>query len=300
MKLRRTMLYVPGNNAGMMKDAHIFRSDSVMFDLEDSVSLAEKDTARFLVYNALSTLNYEGIETVVRINGLDTPFGHEDIRAMVRAKPDVIRLPKTETARDVIDVEKLLEKEEKAAGLEVGTIRMMAAIEGPLGVLNAYEIATASKRLIGIALGAEDFVTSMKTNRSPGGIELLFARSQILTAARAAGIYAIDTVYSDVNNEEGFLEEVKLIKQLGFDGKSVISPRQIQPVHNVFCPEEKDVEQAIRVIHAIKEAEAKNSGVISLNGKMIDKPIVDRARRVLEMAKASGMSIDESEEWDHE
>ncbi|MBN2627165.1 MAG: citrate (pro-3S)-lyase subunit beta [Spirochaetales bacterium] len=300
MKLRRTMLYVPGNNAGMMKDAHIYRSDSVMFDLEDSVSLAEKDTARFLVYNALSTLNYEGIETVVRINGLDTPFGREDIRAMVRAKPDVIRLPKTETAQDVIDVEKLLEKEEKAAGLEVGTIRMMAAIEGPLGVLNAYEIATASKRLIGIALGAEDFVTSMKTNRSPGGIELLFARSQILTAARAAGIYAIDTVYSDVNNEEGFLEEVKLIKQLGFDGKSVISPRQIQPVHNVFCPEEKDVEQAIRVIHAIKEAEAKNSGVISLNGKMIDKPIVDRARRVLEMAKASGMSIDESEEWDHE
>ena len=236
MKLRRTMLYVPGNNAGMMKDAHIYRSDSVMFDLEDSVSLTEKDTARFLVFNALTTLDYGGIETVVRINGLDTPFGREDIKAMVRARPNVIRLPKTETAQDVLDVEKLIEEEEKAAGMEVGTIQMMAAIEGPLGVLNAYEIATASKRLIGIALGAEDFVTSMKTTRSPEGIEILFARSQIVAAARAAGIYALDTVYSDVNNEEGFINEVKLIKQLGFDGKSVISPRQIHPVHEVFCP----------------------------------------------------------------
>ena len=297
MKLRRTMLYVPGNNAGMMKDAHIYRSDSVMFDLEDSVSLTEKDTARFLVFNALSTLDYEGIETVVRINGLDTPFGREDLRAMVKAKPDVIRLPKTETAQDVIEVEKILEKEEKANGMEAGAIKMMAAIEGPLGVLNAYEIAMSSKRLIGIALGAEDYVTSMKTNRSPGGVELLFARSQILVAARAAGIYALDTVYSDVNNDEGFLEEVKLIKQLGFDGKSVITPRQIQPVHNVYCPTDKDIDHAIRVIQAIKEAEKKNSGVISLNGKMIDKPIVDRARRVLEMAKSSGLRINELEEY---
>ena len=300
MKLRRTMLYVPGNNAGMMKDAHIYRSDSVMFDLEDSVSLTEKDTARFLVFNALRTLDYGGIETVVRINGLDTPHGREDIRAMVRARPDIIRLPKTETAQDVLDVEKLIEKEEKAAGMEVGTIRMMAAIEGPLGVLNAYEIATASKRLIGIALGAEDYVTSMKTSRSPGGIEILFARSQILAAARAAGIYALDTVYSDVNNDEGFLEEVKLIKQLGFDGKSVISPRQIHPVHEVFCPDDKQIDHSIRVIQAIKEAQQKNSGVISLNGKMVDKPIVDRARRVLEMAKASGIRINELEEYCNE
>jgi citrate lyase subunit beta/citryl-CoA lyase len=302
MKLRRSMLYVPGNNAGMMKAAHIYRSDSVMFDLEDSVSLAEKDSARFLVFNALCTLNYEGIETVVRINGLDTPYGREDIKAMVRAKPDVIRLPKTETAQDVLDVEELLEKEEKACGLEVGSIKMMAAIEGPLGVLNAYQIATSSKRLIGIALGAEDFVTSIKTSRSPEGIELLFARSQVLIAARAAGINALDTVYSDVNNEEGFLQEVKHIKQLGFDGKSVISPRQIQPLHKVYCPTNKEIDHAIRVILAIKEAECKNSGVISLNGKMVDKPIVDRARRVLELAKATGMRINELEAYcdDHE
>ncbi len=297
MKLRRTMLYVPGNNAGMMKDAHIYRSDSVMFDLEDSVSLNEKDTARFLVFNALTTLDYEGIETVVRINGLDTPYGREDLKAMVRARPDVIRLPKTETAQDVHDVEAILAEEEKACGLPEGSIRMMAAIEGPLGVLNAYEIATASKRLIGIALGAEDYVTSMKTSRSPGGIELLFARSQILNAARAAGIYALDTVYSDVNNEEGFLDEVRHIKQLGFDGKSVISPRQIQPVHRVYCPDDKEIDHALRVVQAIEEAEANNSGVISLNGKMVDKPIVDRAKRVLEMARATGIRINELEAY---
>jgi len=294
-KLRRTMLYVPGNNAGMVKDAHIYRSDSVMFDLEDSVSLNEKDTARLLIFNALKTLDYEGIETVVRINGLDTPFGEDDIKAMVRARPDIIRIPKADSAADIQAVEKLIEREEKAAGIKAGTIKLMAAIEGPLGVINAFEIASASKRLVGIALGAEDYVTNMKTRRSPEGVEILYARSAIVTAARAAGIYALDTVYSDINNEEGFVEEVKLIKQLGFDGKSVISPRQIAPVHKIYTPEQKEIDFAIRVIAAIKEAEEKGSGVISLDGKMVDKPIVDRAERVLAMAKASGILISEEE-----
>ncbi len=294
-KLRRTMLYVPGNNAGMVKDAHIYRSDSVMFDLEDSVSLNEKDSARILIFNALKTLDYEGIETVVRINGLDTPFGMDDIKAMVRAQPDIIRIPKADTANDIIEIEALIEKEEKKAGIEPGKIKLMAAIEGPLGVINAYSIATASKRLVGIALGAEDYVTNMKTKRSPEGTEILFARSQIVTAARAAGIYALDTVYSDVNNEEGFIEEVKLIKQLGFDGKSVISPRQIGPTHRIFTPEQKEIDFALRVIEAIKEAGEKGSGVISLDGKMVDKPIVNRAERVLAMAKASGILIHEDE-----
>jgi len=295
-KLRRTMLYVPGNNAGMVKDAHIYRSDSVMFDLEDSVSVNEKDSARLLIFNALKTLDYEGIETVVRINGLDTPFGIDDIRAMVRAQPNIIRIPKADTADDIKAVEALVEKEEKLIGLKPGTIKLMAAIEGPLGVLNAYAIATSSKRMVGLAIGAEDYVTNMKTKRSPGGVEILFARSQIVTAARAAGIYALDTVYSDINNEEGFIEEVKLIKQLGFDGKSVISPRQIGPVHKIYTPDQKEIDFSLRVIEAIKEANEKGSGVIALDGKMIDKPIVERAERVLTMAKASGIRINEDEE----
>ncbi len=290
-RLRRTMLYVPGNNPGMIRDVHIYGSDSVMFDLEDSVSLNEKDAARLLVYNALKTIDYGQTETVVRINGLDTPFGKSDIEAMVRAKPDIIRLPKTEKPEDIIEIEKLISELEEKIGLEVGTIKLMAAVESALGVINAYKIATASKRLVGIAIGAEDFVTDLKTTRSPDGIELLTARSMILFAARAAGIDALDTVFSDVNDEEGFENEVRLIKQLGFDGKSIINPRQIEIVHRVFTPTDEEINKSLRIIEAIKEAEARGSGVISLDGKMIDKPIVERARRVLDLADAARVYV---------
>jgi citrate lyase subunit beta/citryl-CoA lyase len=291
-RLRRTMLYVPGNNAGMIRDAAIYQSDSIMFDLEDSVSYREKDAARLLVYYSLRTLDFEGIETVVRINGLDTPYGREDIKAMVKARPFAIRLPKTETAQDVLEVEALIATEEQKNGIPIGTTRMMAAIESPLGVLNAYAIATSSKRLIGIAIGAEDYVTSMKTSRSPDGVELMFARGMLVTAARAAGIGAFDTVYSDLNNEQGLRKEVELIKQLGFDGKSIISPRQIAIVHDVFNPTPKQIANAKMVLQAIEEAKAKGSGVIALNGKMIDKPIVDRAMHTLDLAFASGLIED--------
>lgn len=288
-KLRRTMMYVPGNHPGMVRDAHIYGADSIMFDLEDSVSIHEKDAARFLVYHALTSIDYEGVETVVRINGLDTPYGQEDLEAIVRAQPDIIRLPKTETAQDVIEIEKAIEKIEIQAGIPVGTIKLMAAVESALGIINAYEIATSSKRLVGIAIGAEDFVTDLKTSRSIEGIELLTARSQLLMAARAAGIYAIDTVFSDVNDEAGFIEEVKLIKQLGFDGKSVINPRQIDAVHDVYTPSQKEIEKSIRIIEASEEALQKGSGVVSLNGKMVDKPIIERAQRVLLLAQAAGV-----------
>jgi citrate lyase subunit beta/citryl-CoA lyase len=289
VKLRRTMMYVTGNNPANIIGAHLYGSDSIMFDLEDSVSIREKDSARFLVYNALKTLDFGETETVVRVNGLDTPFGGADLEAIVRACPDVIRLPKAEKAEDVKEIEAIIAEIEGEAGLEIGRTKLMAAIESPLGVINAYEIATASKRLIGIAIGAEDFVTSMKTNRSPEGIELLTARSQILMAARAAGIYALDTAYTDINNDEGFIEEVKLIKQMGFDGKSVIHPRQIELTHKIYTPSSKEIQHSIRVIDAIKEAESKSSGVIALDGKMVDVPVVDRAYRVLELAKAAGV-----------
>ena len=290
-KLRRTMLYVPGNNPGMIKDVHIYGSDSIMFDLEDSVSLGEKDSARYLVHTALSNLNYGNVETVVRINGLDSEYGLNDLEAIVRAKPDIIRLPKTETAQDIHDVEGEISRIERAVGMEEGTIKLMAAVESALGIINAYGIATASKRLVGIAIGAEDFVTDLKTTRSLDGIELLTARSQLLMAARAARIDAIDTVFSDVNNEEGFINEVKLIKQLGFDGKSIINPRQIAPVHEIFTPSQQDIDKALRIMEAIEIANKNGSGVISLNGKMIDKPIVERARRVVDLAKPSGIPL---------
>ncbi|HGI1264678.1 TPA: citrate (pro-3S)-lyase subunit beta [Streptococcus pyogenes] len=291
-RLRRTMMFVPGANAAMLRDAPLFGADSIMFDLEDSVSLKEKDTSRALVHFALKTFDYSSVETVVRVNGLDS-CGALDIEAVVLAGVNVIRLPKTETAQDIIDVEAVIERVERENGIEVGRTRMMAAIESAEGVLNARDIAKASKRSIGIALGAEDYVTNMKTRRYPDGQELFFARSMILHAARAAGIAAIDTVYSDVNNTEGFQNEVRMIKQLGFDGKSVINPRQIPLVNEIYTPTKKEIDHAKQVIWAIREAESKGSGVISLNGKMVDKPIVERAERVIALATAAGVLSEE-------
>lgn len=289
-RLRRTMMFVPASNAGMLRDAYIYGADSIMFDLEDSISLKEKDTSRFLVYQAVKTIDYGKVETVVRINSLDMG-GRDDVHAMVRAGIQVIRLPKTETAQDVLDTEAVIEEAERQCGREIGSTKMMAAIEGPVGVLNALSIAQSSKRLIGIALGAEDYVTSMKTRRYPerNSDEIFFARSMIVHAARAVGIAALDTVFSNVNDSETLRKETEFIKQLGFDGKSVINPRQIAIVNSVFAPTEKEIKNAIDVMHAIEDAEAKGSGVIALNGKMIDKPIVERAERVLALAEAAGV-----------
>lgn len=291
--LRRTMLFVPGNNPALVKDPEVYGPDSIIFDLEDSVAPTEKDAARLLVYSALGAIDYGETERVVRINGLDTPWFRDDVRATVRAGIEVIRLPKTESAEDIKSLERLVEAEEKAAGRAPGSVRLMAALESPLAVLNAYEIASSSKRLVAIALSAEDFVTSMKTSRSPEGVELFEARGRIVIAARAAGVMAIDTVYTDVADEEGFLREVRLVKQLGFDGKSVINPAQIPLVHGVYAPTAEELRRARRVVAAAAEAESRGLGVIALDGKMIDKPIVERARRVVELARASGMKTEE-------
>jgi len=295
-QLRRTMLFVPGNNPGMIQDAGIFKNDCTMFDLEDSVSVNEKDSARFLVFQALTSLDYPGKELVVRINDPRTQLGKDDLEAIVSTRKAVIRLPKTECADDVTYCAEIIEAIEKRIGLESGSTRMIAAIESAVGVLNAKEIAFASKRLIGIALGAEDYVTDLKTNRSPDGIELYFGRSMILLAARAAGIDALDTVFSNVNDEEGLRRETQLIKQMGFDGKSVINPRQTKIVHEIFTPTEKEINHAFEILAAIREAERLGSGVISLNGRMVDKPIVERAQRVLDLARAQGLIPEEVSE----
>ena len=287
-RLRRTMMFVPGNNPGMMQDAFIYGPDSIMLDLEDSVTMAEKDTARLLVHNALKTIDYGNTEMVVRINPLNTPYGKKDIEAVVKAGVHVIRMPKTETADEVREVEAEIERVEKEIGC-LGRTQIMAAIESTLGVINAYDIAVASKRMMGIALGAEDYSANLKTQRSPEGTELLLARQTIVVAARAAGIDALDTVYSNLNDMETFRKEVELIKQLGFDGKSIINPRQIEVVNEVFAPKEKDIQKALTILAAIKEAEERGSGVIAVNGKMVDRPVVIRAQRTIDLAIASGI-----------
>lgn len=287
-RLRRTMMFVPGNNPGMMQDAFIYGPDSIMLDLEDSVTMAEKDTARLLVYNALKTIDYGTTEMVVRVNPLSTPYGKKDIEAVVKAGVDVVRMPKTETADEVREMEAEIEKVENELGC-VGRTKIMAAIESALGVVNAYAIATASKRMMGIALGAEDYCANLKTQRTPEGIELLLARQTIVVAARAAGIDALDTVYSNLNDMETFRKEVEQIHKMGFDGKSIINPRQIDIVNEVFTPSQKAIDKAMAVVGAIKEAEKRGSGVIALNGKMVDRPVVLRAQRTIDLAVAAGV-----------
>ena len=272
----------------MMQDAFIYAPDAIMLDLEDSVTMAEKDAARLLVYNALKTIDYGNIEMVVRINPLNTPYGKKDIEAVVKAGVHVVRMPKTETADEVREVEREIERVEQEIGC-LGRTQIMAAIESALGIVNAYEIAAASKRMMGIALGAEDYCANLKTQRTPGGDELRLARETIVVAARAAGIDALDTVYSNLDDMETFRKEVEFIKTLGFDGKSIINPRQIDIVNEVFAPKEKDINKALTILAAIKEAEKRGSGVIAVNGKMVDRPVVIRAQRTIDLAIASGV-----------
>ena len=285
-------MFVPGNNPAMMQDAFIYGPDSIMLDLEDSVTMTEKDAARLLVHNALKTIDYGNTEMVVRVNPLNTPYGKKDVEAVVKAGVHVIRMPKTETADEIRELEAEIEKVETELGC-VGRTQIMAAIESTLGVINAYQIATASKRMMGIALGAEDYCANLKAQRTPEGMELLQARQTIVVAARAAGIDALDTVYSNLNDMETFRKEVELIKTLGFDGKSIINPRQIEIVNEVFAPTEKAIEKAKTIIAAIKEAEKRGSGVIAVNGKMVDRPVVIRAQRTIDLAIASGILTQE-------
>ncbi len=265
-RLRRSMLFVPGANAAMVSNAFIYQADALMFDLEDSVILREKDAARRLVYHALQHPLYQEVETIVRVNALDSAYGLADLQAVVRGGADIVRLPKTDSAQDVVDMEREIAAIEAACGRPVGSTGLLAAISG-------YRHA----------LGAEN------PGGSPEGIELLFARCSLLQAARAAGIQAFDTVYSDANNEAGFLQEAALIKQLGFDGKSLINPRQIELLHNLYAPTAKEVAHAQRVVDAAEAAEREGRGVVSLNGKMVDSPVIERARLVLERAALSGL-----------
>ena len=282
------MLFIPGSSAAMLSTAFVHQPDSIMFDLEDAVALREKDSARLLVFHALRNPVYQGVERVVRINPLNTPFGPRDLEAAVRAGADVIRLPKTDSREDVLELESQVERIERECGREVGSTQLMAAIESASGVVNAVAIASASPRLMGIALAGFDYVMDMQTERGDG-TELFYARCAVLHAARAARIDAFDVVFSDLNDEAGFIREAELAKRLGFNGKSLINPRQIELLHNVYAPTAQDVAQAGRVVAAAVQAERDGLGVVALNGKMIDAPIINHARRVLQLVQTSGV-----------
>jgi len=284
-KLRRTMLYVPGNNPANLQSAGLYGADALILDLEDAVSINEKDSARHLVRNAIMSLRYE-CEIAVRINHIRTPFGRADLDYILPAKPNIIRLPKAESAGDIQEVADIVQKAEERYGFKPGSIKLMAAIESAEGILNVREIAKAHPRMVAIALGGEDLIADLKTTRSGDGLELHYARSALLFAARSAKIDAIDSVFSRIEDEEAFIREVKMIKQLGFDGKSVIHPRQIPIVHQIFAPTQQEIAYARSVLEAYDDALKRKSGVVALNGNLIDQPIVTRAQRVLAYAEA--------------
>lgn len=288
MKLRRSMLFVPGDNAAMLSTSFIYKPDSVMFDLEDAVSPREKDSARLMVYQALQHPAYRDIETVVRINGVDTEWWQKDLEAAIRGGVDIVRLPKTENAHEIQELEAHVARIETACGRPAGDTKMMAAIESASGVVNCVSIATASPRMVAIALAGFDYLVDMHTRRSAGSEpELFFARAAVLHAARYAKIDAFDVVYGNVNDDEGFLREVNIAKQLGFNGKSLIHPKQIDILHKAYAPTEEEVTHAKRVLAAAEEAHSKGLGVVSLDGKMVDPPVIHEAEMALQLAEAA-------------
>lgn len=288
--LYRTMLFVPGNNPKKIIGAEVYGADCIIYDLEDSVSVSEKDSARILVKYALQ-YNRPDCRIGIRINQFDTPYFKDDVNCMVPLKPDFLRLPKAESADDILKLEKMIGEIEKAEGIPEGSVKIVASIENALGVINSYKIASASPRMLAIGLGAEDFRTEMGMQRSENAEEILFARNLIALNAHAAGIKAMDYVYSNFKNEEGFRADTELGKKLGYSGKSVVHPSQVNIVHDVYTPSEKEIENAKAVFAAYEEALKNGSGVTSLNGKMIDKPMVTRAMAVLSFAKAAGLEV---------
>ena len=288
-RLRRTMMFLNVQKPGLIKDPYIYQPDSLILDLEDAVAENQKDAARFSLFHALRSIDYRGCERVVRINALDTPYWKEDIRCAVAGGCDAIRIPKTERVDDVKRAEKAIADAEREFGLPEGRVMLMAAIESARGVMKALDICEASERLFGIALSGGDYTRDLQTHITGTGIELMGARQNLVIAARAAGVQCFDTVYTDVNDTEGFHREVEMIHLMGFDGKSVINPRQINIVHEVFTPSEKDIIFAEKVVREIEMKKAQGIGVFTVDGKMIDIAFYDGARRTIAIAKASGV-----------
>ncbi|MES9935193.1 MAG: aldolase/citrate lyase family protein [Sedimenticola sp.] len=296
-RLRRSLLYVPGNMPSMLQNIPIFDCDVCVIDLEDSVPRGEKDAARTLSASFINSYKQRNKEVFVRINGLDTPYFRDDLKVILPAMPDGIRLPKCEKPEYAERLDDMLTEHEEYLGCEIGRFKMIASVESAEGILNVEQVARSTDRLVALGFSAEDYTASLHIDRPKLGDHLLVPRQLLLMACRAAGIQAIDTVWSDTTDMEGLRQECEHIKVLGFDGKSLINPRQIDVVHEVFSPKKEEVDYALQVVDAITEARKQGTGVISLAGKMVDAPVVVRAVRVLLAAKAQGMidtKIDES------
>lgn len=280
-QLRRSRLYLPGNEPKFFVNAGLHSPDGIILDLEDSVAPTEKDAAQLLVRNALRSVDFYNAERMVRINQL--PKGLDDLKYIIPHNVNLILVPKCESAEQIHSLEKEVEKLKKLYKV-TNDIYFMPIIESALGVIKAYEIASASKNNCALAIGLEDYTADIGTQRTNEGRESIFARQMLINATKAAGIQAIDTVFSDVSDMEALRQSVLEAKSLGFEGKGCIHPRQIPVVHEAFAPTSEEIEKAKKIVYAFNEAEKKGLGVVSLGSKMIDPPVVKRAIRTIDLA----------------
>jgi citrate lyase subunit beta / citryl-CoA lyase len=281
-KLRRSRLYLPGNEPKFFTNAGLHQPDGVILDLEDSVAPSEKDTASLIVRNALRTVDFYGAERMVRINQL--PKGIDDLKYIVPHNVNVILIPKCESADQVRQVEEEVNRL-KVLHKVKNEIYFMPILESAMGILKALDIAAASEKTCALAIGLEDYTADIGTQRTLEGKESLFARAMLINAAKAAGIQAIDTVFSDVNDMEGLRQSVEEAKSLGFEGKGCIHPRQIPVIHQAFAPTPEEIDKAQKIVAAFEDAQKKGLGVVSLGSKMIDAPVVKRAVRVVKLSE---------------
>lgn len=284
-RYRRSRLYLPGNTPKFMINAGIHKPDGIILDLEDSVTPAKKQEARLLVRNALRQVNFYGAERMVRINQL--PEGLDDLDYVVPHNVNVILIPKCETAGQIKRVEEKISAILQEQSCDA-PVYLMPIIESALGVVNAYQIASASEQIVALAIGLEDYTADLGAQRTREGHETLFARSQIVNAARAADIQPIDSVFSDISDMDALRQAAHESKALGFDGMGCIHPRQILVIHDAFAPTSGEIEYAQRIVQAFQEAEAQGLGVVSLGSKMIDPPVVKRAQRTIDLAIKAG------------
>ena len=287
--MRRSMLFLPGNTPNIIQNAAILGADAVILDLEDAVSPSEKDSARILVRSMVRSMGFNPCEVIVRINSIDTAYWQKDLDAIIPVRPSLIMPPKTSCAADVLAVDAYITQLEEKLGLENGSVGLIPLIETALGVENAYQIASACKRVKAIFLGGEDLTADLRCKRTKEGHEIAYARSRMVVAARAAGVEVYDTPFTDVNDDEGIYTDAQYAKSLGFTGKSAISPRHVKAINEVFSPSMKDIDYAYEVMEAIRIGKEQGKGAVSLRGKMIDAPIVARAQQTIDAAIALGL-----------
>ena len=293
-QFRFSRLYLPGNTPSMMLNAGIHDPNGIILDLEDSVAFNKKKEAQLIVRNALRGINFYGAERMVRINQF--PKGLDDIKYLVPHNVHMLLVPKCEGAEQIIQLEKKIEEIKKLHNV-TRPVLLMPIIESALGVEKAFEIATASDNVVAMAIGLEDYTADLGARRTNEAVESFYARTRMVNACKAAGIQAIDSVFSDVGDMDALRETVKVSKGLGFEGMGCIHPRQIKVIHESFAPELDEIEKAKKVVNAFIDATEKGLGVVSLGTKMIDPPVVKRAEKTINLALSLGMI---SENWREE